>query len=123
MRAALRDAWRELGHDTILVHGAAPGADTMAAEIWTRGGLSVEAHPADWDRPCDTSCYHRPREKNGRSYCPLAGHYRNQHMVDLGADLLLAFPMPGSRGTWDCLRRAKVAEIPRRIVYSPGSEK
>jgi hypothetical protein len=32
-------------------------------------------------------------------------------MVDLGADLCLAFPMPRSRGTWDCVRRAKKAGI------------
>lgn len=116
MYIALYEAWQQLGARTTLVHGAAPGADTMAAHIWSLEGLPVEAHPADWEQPCGENCYHKPREKNGRPYCPLAGHYRNQHMVDLGADLLLAFPMPGSRGTWDCLRRAKAANIPQRII-------
>lgn len=116
IRAALREAWRDLQPGPIpLVHGAATGADTIAADIWTRGGLTAEPHPADWDTPCTDACYHRPREKNGRPYCPLAGHYRNQAMVDLGADLALAFPLGESRGTQDCMKRARKAGIEVRV--------
>lgn len=101
----------------VVVHGDCPtGADAHAATWVTlsAGRASEEAHPADWERDCDSSCYHKPRLKNGRHYCPMAGHIRNQKMVDLGADICLAFPMPDSRGTVDCMRRARKAGIPVR---------
>lgn len=42
-----------------------------------------------------------------------AGGVRNQEMVNLGGYLVcLAFPLAGSRGTWDCVARARVAGIP-----------
>lgn len=74
----------------------------MAAAQWELWGLPVEAHPADW-RSC------------GRA----AGLIRNQRMVDLGADLCLAFPLGESRGTWDCVARARKAGIEVRII-EPG---
>lgn len=101
MRDALHKAWRELhvqGFDEIiLVHGAARGADSLAAEIWEQVGLATEAHPADW-------------EGLGRK----AGHVRNHHMVSLGADLCLAFPLGESRGTRGCMAAAHKAGIPVR---------
>lgn len=102
--------------DVVVVHGAAPGADIIAGNVATQLGFDVESYPAKWERPCDQSCYHPPRMKNGKPYCPVAGHIRNQYMVDLGADVCLAFPMLGSRGTWDCVRRAKKAGIPVHVV-------
>jgi hypothetical protein len=100
----------------VIVHGAAPGADSLAAWWANATGRKSEAHPADWERACDNNCHHKPRTKNGKPYCPMAGHLRNQKMVDLGADICLAFPMPGSRGTWDCVRRAEQAGIPVKII-------
>jgi YspA, cpYpsA-related SLOG family len=50
----IRDALIAVGtcfsRDTLLVHGAAEGADSIAAGIWSRWGLPVEAHHADWGR-------------------------------------------------------------------------
>ncbi|MET8870480.1 hypothetical protein [Nocardia sp. NPDC004604] len=37
-------------------------------------------------------------------------------MVDAGADQAFAFPLTESRGTWDCRKRAKAADIPRRVI-------
>ncbi len=88
------------GEGTVLIHGDAPGVDTQAADIWKGWGLPVEAHPADW------------------SIGKKAGPLRNQEMVDLGADLCLAFVAPESRGTRDCLRRAEEAGIPVEVFYS-----
>ena len=94
-----------------LVHGGARGLDLLAADIVTRwnqrwgGGTTgwvIEEHPADW-----ATC--------GKA----AGGIRNQRMVDLGADACLAFPLPGSRGTWDCVRRAEAAGIPVH-VHAPS---
>ncbi|WP_208023937.1 SLOG family protein [Mycobacterium marinum] len=108
------------GGQCIIVHGDCPsGADEIADRICRCEGWHVERHPAEWERACDESCHHKPRIRRGKPYCPMAGHLRNQKMVDLGADVCLAFPMSGSRGTWDCVRRARVASIPV-VVFGNG---
>lgn len=82
-----------------VVHGACPtGADSLADFLAERMGLPVERHPADWDT-------------HGKS----AGPIRNQQMVDLGADVCLAFPLPDSRGTRHCMAAAERAGIPVRV--------
>jgi len=86
----------------ILVQGACPrGADAIAAE-WAakQKDVTVEAHPAQWD-----------------SFGPAAGPIRNAAMVALGADLLLAWPTNESRGTWDCVNKAKAAGIPIEVDH------
>lgn len=96
--AALVGEWS--GPDGVLVSGACPtGADRMAEEMWEFLGGVVQRHPADWDR-----------------YGKKAGPIRNQEMVDLGADICLAFPLPDSRGTVDCVKRARAAGIPVRLI-------
>lgn len=96
---------------TVVVHGDAPGTDTLAAYAvselrstyfyWIDYGFDpiVEPHPADWDA-------------HGKA----AGPLRNQQMVDLGADVCLAFHRTGAgnRGTADCVKRAREAGI--RVV-------
>ena len=83
-----------------LVHGAARGADSLAAE-WGRlmekwlYAVKVEPHEAEWER-----------------YGNSAGHIRNKKMVDLGEDVCLAFQLGVSRGTRDCMAAAKAAGIP-----------
>lgn len=75
--------------------GELHGADYLAHQVATNWGYGVEPHPAEW-------------EKYGRK----AGPIRNQLMVDLGADVCLAFPLGRSPGTRDCMRRARAAGIP-----------
>ena len=83
-------------HSRTLVSGACPtGADALAEDVARGMGWRVERHPADWDA-------------HGKA----AGPKRNQHMVDLGAEICVAFPMPDSRGTRDCMKRAATAGIP-----------
>ena len=53
------------------------------------------------------------RDSQGR----ILGPARNARMVALGADVCLAFPGPGSRGTMDCIRKAKAAGIPTMIRH------
>jgi hypothetical protein len=121
--AALLECWfdaMELGADGItVVHGAAPGADTLA-DLWAVGhqGLGVvsEPHPAVWAE-CAAGCEpsHRRRRRDGTEYCPTAGHRRNQLMVDLGAAVVVAFPLGRSAGTRDCMRRAQLAGVDVRV--------
>lgn len=85
----------------VIVHGACPrGADAMAS-WWVRRyrhlGVTEEAHPANWNL-------------NGKR----AGFIRNAHMVNLGADLCLAFIRNGSRGASHTAALAEQAGIPVR---------
>lgn len=89
-----------------LVHGGATGADTEAALAGQRLlGLPIEVHRADWN-----------------TYGRAAGPIRNKEMVNLGADLCLAFPDhpkgQGSRGTWGCIELAYQSGIPVLVVWN-----
>lgn len=91
------------GERFVVVHGAAPGVDRAAADWAGRlhaagDHVDEEPHPANW--------------KDGRK----AGPIRNQKMVDLGADLCIAFPIEGSIGTWDCVRKARKAGIEVMVI-------
>ena len=104
---ALYNAWADLGHDknAILVQGECHlgGADIIAKRIWEEHGLPVESHPAEMG-------------PDGH----VLGPKRNAHMVSLGADLCLAFPLPSSRGTLNCMKLAREAGIPVR-AFAPTS--
>lgn len=86
-------AWYE--EECELIHGGAPGADEMAARVALEDfNMTITEFPADWD-------------KHGKA----AGPKRNQQMVDYGADICLAFILPNSKGTMDCVKRAAVGGI------------
>lgn len=79
----------------LVMHGDARGADRLAAGVAVELGLPVRAFPADWTHL-------------GRA----AGPVRNQRMLDEGQpSLVLAFPLPRSRGTWDMMFRARAAGV------------
>jgi hypothetical protein len=77
---------------TLLVHGSARGADTLAAEWAAAHSIAQEVFRPDWAR-------------YGRG----AGPARNGDMVRAGADLVVAFD--GGRGTTDMCRQAERAGI------------
>ena len=98
--APVRAALASLPADTVIVHGAAPGADTLAATLATARGLVVEAHPADWAR-------------DGRR----AGPLRNQAMLATGIDRVVAFRLSGaSPGTDHMVRLAQAAGVPVDVI-------
>lgn len=122
-------------HDAEIVRAMDPFEIALAGQharddIAHRWALANEPHgvrykrmPADWDH-CTPRCQpsHRRIKRPGDTlhpghlpdYCPAAGPRRNQTMVDRRPAVCLGFPMPGSRGTADCMRRAAAAGIPVR---------
>lgn len=122
---ALRDAWHDATqvfgpeHPVVIVHGdCRKGADFFARHWAVANGIRQEKYPADWTGPCVPECPddHRLNRANGQSACPTAGPRRNEQMVQLGADILVAFQRDNSRGTADCIRRAAQAGIPVRRI-------
>ena len=84
--------------DMLLVHGACPqGADAIADRWAILRGVETERHPAQWHR-----------------YRRSAGPRRNAEMVDLGADMCLAFIRAGSSGASHTADLAEAAGIETR---------
>jgi hypothetical protein len=93
----------ELGGQTfLLVHGAARGADTLAAAWALDRCCTPHPIPAIWRRP-DGS-----RDLG-------AGHRRNAQLLALAPDQVLAFP--GGSGTAGMVSMALRREIPVRRAY------
>lgn len=87
----------------LLIHGAARGADTLAANWARRAGIQVATFPADW-----------------RTHGKAAGFIRNQSMIDIGKpDACVAFD--GGRGTADMVARCAKAGLPVWRVSLPKS--
>lgn len=93
--AILLKRYYDRDRTAVLIHGNGRGCDKQAARIWKAfGGHAVPYH-AQWNL-----------------YGKSAGPKRNQQMVNDGATVCLAFPLGESRGTRDCMERAKKAGIP-----------
>lgn len=99
----LRD-WAQ-GRQLTIVHGDAPGADSLSASLAQEliPDAIIEPHPADWKR-----------------FGKVAGPLRNTEMVSLGADLGLAFYIEQveSRGTDHCVGLMTSVGIPVKKYYS-----
>ena len=104
----IRQALTELATGSVIVHGAASGADAIAHSLALSMGLIPEAHWPDY----------------ANIEARLAPKVRNRYMVMLGADLCLAFPTVRSRGTWHCVRLAETAGIEVQVFgdYSRKKE-
>ena len=78
----------------LVIHGAARGADTLAAEWALERNIETWAFPAAW-------------AEEGRA----AGVKRNQTMLQVGRPMgVVAFP--GGNGTADMVARAEAAGVP-----------
>lgn len=86
---------------TLIIHGAARGADTLAGEIGQELNIPVLEYPANWSR-----------------YGRAAGMIRNKEMLDDRPDLVLAFHshIRLSKGTANTVTEARKRGIPTRIT-------
>lgn len=81
----------------VVVHGAADGADRLAALWAVKRGHRHEPHSADW-----------------KAHGKAAGFHRNQVMLDSGVDWVVAItdkPLDQSRGTCDMVGRCRKSGV------------
>ena len=94
--------WEDLPpSDVTIIHGDCRGADRIAGHVARRLGMVVVPVPAKWT-------------ELGLA----AGPIRNQVMIDMVPDLVLAFHsnLSKSTGTIDTINRAKLARIPFEVI-------
>lgn len=97
----IKDRLSKLPPDTLIISGAARGADTMAFLVARSLGLKVQEFKADWD-------------KHGL----MAGPIRNRKMLDEKPDLVIAFheDLAESLGTKDTVNEAGRRGIPVEVI-------
>ena len=85
---------------THVIEGGARGADRLAREWALSRLIPLSTFDADWGA-------------HGKA----AGGIRNQQMLDEGKpDLVVAFPLAKSSGTWDMVRKAKAANVSVKLI-------
>jgi len=82
----------------LIISGGAKGADASAATWAIRNLIDLKVLNANWIK-----------------YGKAAGPIRNEKMIRLEPDFVIAFP--GKNGTSDMIKRAKRNEVPVREIY------
>lgn len=83
--------------DTVIIHGAARGADSLAGYAALKLGFKIESYPADW-----------------KTYGRAAGPIRNRQMLLMGKPhQVFAFhdDIENSKGTKDMMKQAEKAGL------------
>lgn len=94
---------------TMIIHGMARGADTLAMHWAIENVIEENGFEAKW-RDLNAPGAIIRRRKNGQLYNVKAGHDRNRRMLEIGRPhLVIAFP--GGRGTADMVSLARGARI------------
>jgi len=94
---------------TLLIHGAATGADKLGEEWANDRGVEPDAYPAAWGDLSAKGAVIKSR-KDGSSYNANAGPTRNSKMLALGKpDFVVAFP--GGDGTANMISQARMAGV------------
>lgn len=103
---------QQYGPFTVVIHGAASGADKLAGLWGEQRSKMVVPYPAKWDdlsQPDAVIKY----TKTGKPYDARAGFRRNTRMLIEGKpDLVIAYP--GGQGTMDMVNQSNKAGV--RVV-------
>jgi len=96
---------KTLPPNAVIIHGEAPGADTVTDRIARERGHTVIGFKANWDL-----------------YGDKAGPIRNQEMLDFGVDKVAAFheDIVNSVGTKDMISKARKAWVPVQVFNASG---
>ena len=106
---AIYDEIKKLPENTIIIHGDAKGADSLAELAARTLGLEYLAIPAEWERyKADPAL---------RKYWRRAGIDRNLKMLDMQPDLVIAFITGASRGTRHTVAHAEKRNIKTKVIY------
>lgn len=118
---ALADVLNKLPADWMLVvrHGDYHRGIDRMAKRWTQ--LPSDDPCADTDHRSSSEVVEDPHPALWSLFGSSAGPIRNQEMVDAGADLMIAFPLASSVGTYGCMQMASTAGISIRTYSSDGS--
>jgi hypothetical protein len=109
--AAIEREFKKLPQGTIIVHGACEtGADAIADKLAMKHGFHIRRYPADWNGE---------KERTGTPFA--AGPKRNSAMikaehsdkegVPIDKGLAFTLDLSRSRGTRDCVTKARKAGI------------
>ena len=91
LRQFVEDATQE--NPLVFISGLATGADKLCFAYTEFPNVSIDKYPANWDK-----------------YGKMAGHIRNQQMLDEGKpDIAVGFP--GGNGTKDMIKRLEKNKI------------
>jgi hypothetical protein len=83
----------------VVFHGEADGLDKLVKRWCIQHGIPVFGCPF------------------ATAYGKGGGPIRNGWLLQYGQpEVVFGFPLPDSRGTWDCLRQAQERGIPTRII-------
>jgi YspA, cpYpsA-related SLOG family len=110
-RAIILRELATLPEHSIVVHGGAPGADSLAGEVARDLGFEVRVYPADWNRFSFSAGPIRnseilAREHPDKDGVPIARVYAFARVLTKAA----------SPGTWDMTRKAIARGIDVREV-------
>lgn len=100
------------GPISCIIHGNAKGADSWAAWHAKEYKIPQRPFPAKWnDIHVPGALIKYQRGPNGKAYNALAGHWRNQEMIDIGKPNW-GIGFKGGSGTVDMATRLERAGIP-----------
>jgi len=90
---------RDLPQGSLVITGAARGADRLADFYARQLGHDTKRFPADWE-----------------TFGKRAGFIRNVQMLEQEPDLVIAFQKNGSRGTQHTIDEARKRGIPVEVI-------
>lgn len=99
-----------------IISGMAAGADSLAADWAKLNNVDIDPYPAKWKDLSVPGAVIKTN-KYGK-YNTLAGHQRNQAMLEQGKPDGVLYT-PGGSGTANMINKAREADIPMEALIKP----